>query len=83
MFMHNNDFSCRRIMVMPRFSTASNGEKMKSLGLFLQCTPEGEGTSWSCQASARITVLNQKVPEESFARSKIQVFVVILIQLSY
>ena len=55
---------------MPRFSTASNGEKIKSLGLFLQCTPEGEGSSWSCQASAKITVINQKNPEESFTRSK-------------
>ena len=58
---------------MPRFSTASTGEKMKSLGIFLQCTPEGEGTSWSCQASAKITVINQKIPDESFTRSKFSI----------
>ena len=55
---------------MPRFSTASSGERVKSLGIFLQCTPEGEGTSWSCQASAKITIINQKVADESFFRSK-------------
>ena len=60
----------RRIMVMPRYSTASSGERLKSLGIFLQCTPEGEGTSWSCQASAKITIINQKVADESFTRSK-------------
>ena len=57
-------------MVMPRFSTVQSGEKMKSLGIFLQCTPEGEGSSWSCHASAKITVINQKSQEESFTRSK-------------
>ena len=63
-------FCCRRIMVMPRFSTTNQGEKVKSLGIFLQCDPEGEGSSWSCQASAKISVLNHKNPEDTFARSK-------------
>ena len=55
---------------MPRFSTATSGERMKSLGIFLQCTPEGEGTSWSCQASAKITIINQKATDDNFSRSK-------------
>jgi len=63
-----------KIMVMPRFSTTSAGERMKSLGIFLQCTPEGEGTSWSCQASAKITVINQKVADDSFTRKITHLF---------
>ncbi|XP_065066038.1 ubiquitin carboxyl-terminal hydrolase 7-like [Rhopilema esculentum] len=63
-----------RIMVMPRFSTVQSGEKMKSLGIFLQCTPEGEGSSWSCHASAKITVINQKNQEESFTRKITHLF---------
>lgn len=55
---------------MPRFSTSSSGERVKSLGLFLQCAPDGEGSTWSCQASATITILNQKNPEDCFSRSK-------------
>lgn len=48
-----------RIMLMPRFSTNQSGERVKSAGIFVQCDPE-EGSSWSCQAHARITLRNHK-----------------------
>lgn len=61
-----------RIMLMPRFNTNSNGERVKSAGIFVQCDPEGEGTSWSCQAHARITLKNHK--GDDFTRKISHVF---------
>ena len=62
-------FHFRRIMVMPRYSTQqSTGEKVKSLAIFVQCDPENEGSSWSCQGHAKITLINHK--EDNFTRSK-------------
>ena len=55
-------------MLMPRYNTNSNNERVKSAGIFVQCDPEGEGTSWSCQAHARITLKNHK--GDDFTRSK-------------
>lgn len=54
-------------MLMPRFSTNQSGERVKSAGIFVQCDPE-EGSSWSCQAHARITLRNHK--GDDFTRSK-------------
>ena len=54
-------------MLMPRFTT-SNNDRTKSAGIFVQCDPEGEGASWSCQAHARITLKNHK--GDDFTRSK-------------
>lgn len=52
-----------KIMCMPRYSSQSHShDKVKSLGFFLQCNPEAEGLSWSCQASARLTLVNQQDP---------------------
>lgn len=53
-------------MVMPRFTTTNN-DRVRSAGIFVQCDPEGEGTSWSCQAHARITLKNNK--GDDFTRS--------------
>ena len=55
-------------MLMPRYSTNQNSERVKSAGIFVQCDPEGEGASWSCQAHARITLKNHK--GDDFTRSK-------------
>jgi len=55
-------------MLMPRFSTNTNNERVRSAGIFVQCDPEGEGASWSCQAHSRITLKNHK--GEDFTRSK-------------
>eukprot|EP00794_Sanderia_malayensis_P008888 gene8888-9838_t len=57
-----------KIMVMPRISTSQSGEKSKSLGIFLQCTPVEEVSSWSCQASAEIMLINLKEFKDSFSR---------------
>lgn len=54
-----------RIMCMPRFA---NQDKAKSLGFFLQCNPETESLSWSCQASARLTLAHQQEGGEDFTR---------------
>ncbi|XP_066936124.1 ubiquitin carboxyl-terminal hydrolase 7-like [Clytia hemisphaerica] len=61
-----------RIMLMPRYNTNSNNERVKSAGIFVQCDPEGEGTSWSCQAHARITLKNHK--GDDFTRKISHVF---------
>jgi len=60
-----------KIMLMPRFTT-SNNDRTKSAGIFVQCDPEGEGASWSCQAHARITLKNHK--GEDFTRKISHVF---------
>ncbi|EDO34745.1 predicted protein [Nematostella vectensis] len=56
-----------RIMLMPRYSSHGH-ERVKSLGFFLQCNPETETLSWSCQASARLTLVSQKEGVEDFSR---------------
>ena len=61
-----------RIMLMPRYSTNQSGERVKSAGIFVQCDPEGEGSSWSCQAHAKITLKNHK--GEDFTRRITHVF---------
>jgi len=60
-----------RIMVMPRYSTNQN-ERVKSAGIFVQCDPESEGTSWSCQAHSKITLKNHK--GDDFTRKITHVF---------
>ncbi|XP_031567900.1 ubiquitin carboxyl-terminal hydrolase 7-like [Actinia tenebrosa] len=56
-----------RIMLMPR--TSSHGqERVKSLGFFLQCDPKLETVSWSCQASAKLTLKNHHEDKEDFSR---------------
>lgn len=60
-----------KIMVMPRFTTTNN-DRVRSAGIFVQCDPEGEGTSWSCQAHARITLKNNK--GDDFTRKISHVF---------
>lgn len=54
-----------RIMCMPRYSS---NDKVKSVGFFLQCNPETESLSWSCQASARLTLVTQQEGGEDFSR---------------
>lgn len=61
-----------RIMLMPRYQTNQSGERTKSAGIFVQCDPEGEGSSWSCQAHAKITLKNHK--GEDFTRRITHVF---------
>ncbi|XP_076458949.1 ubiquitin carboxyl-terminal hydrolase 7-like isoform X2 [Babylonia areolata] len=59
-----------KIMVMPRQNT-QNAERQKSLGFFLQCNADSESTSWSCNASAELRLLNARPDTEPFCR-KIQ-----------
>ena len=54
---------------MPRYAGNQSQDRVKSAGIFVQCDPEGEGTSWSCQAHAKITLRNHK--GDDFTRSKI------------
>ena len=54
---------------MPRYTSGQGQDRVKSAGIFVQCDPEGEGTSWSCQAHAKITLRNYKT--DDFTRSKI------------
>jgi len=61
-----------RVMLMPRYSTNQSGERIKSAGIFVQCDPEGEGSSWSCQAHAKITLKNHK--GDDFTRRITHVF---------
>ncbi|KAK3717321.1 hypothetical protein QZH41_011551 [Actinostola sp. cb2023] len=56
-----------RIMLMPRTSSHAH-ERVKSLGFFLQCDPKLETLSWSCQASARLTLKNHNDEKEDFGR---------------
>ena len=56
-------------MLMPRYTTNQSNERVKSAGIFVQCEPDGEGTSWSCQAHARITLKGLNKGED-FTRSK-------------
>ena len=58
----------RRIMLMPRYAGGQGQDRVKSAGIFVKCDPEGEGTSWSCQAHAKITLKNYK--RDDFTRSK-------------
>ena len=54
---------------MPRYSGGQGQDRVKSAGIFVQCDPEGEGTSWSCQAHAKKKKKNYK--GDDFTRSKI------------
>ena len=53
---------------MPRYAGNQGQDRVKSAGIFVQCDPEGEGTSWSCQAHAKITLRNHK--GDDFTRGK-------------
>ena len=55
-------------MLMPRYSTNQNNERLKSAGIFVQCDPDSEVASWSCQAHAKITLKSHK--GEDLTRSK-------------
>ncbi|KXJ26613.1 Ubiquitin carboxyl-terminal hydrolase 7 [Exaiptasia diaphana] len=56
-----------RIMLMPRTSSHAH-ERVKSLGFFLQCDPKLDTLSWSCQASAKLTLKNHLDEKEDFSR---------------
>lgn len=60
-----------KIMAMQRTNHNADKYNQKSLGFFLQCNAESDSTSWSCNASAELKVLNQKPGGEDFVR-KIQ-----------
>lgn len=60
-----------KIMVMPRTSQMQDRQQQKSLGFFLQCNGESESSSWSCYATAELTLLAQKEEWVPFTR-KIQ-----------
>ncbi|XP_065658399.1 ubiquitin carboxyl-terminal hydrolase 7 isoform X4 [Hydra vulgaris] len=49
-----------RIMLMPRYSVNQSNERSKSAGVFVQCDPDSDVASWSCQAHAKITLKSHK-----------------------
>jgi len=63
-----------RVMVMQRNSTNASGERTRSMGVFVQCDPESEGSSWSCQARAKITLHNARDPKSNFTRKITHLF---------
>lgn len=60
-----------KIMAMQRTNHNADKYNQKSLGFFLQCNAESDSTSWSCNASAELKILNQKPGGDDFVR-KIQ-----------
>ncbi|XP_014681204.1 PREDICTED: ubiquitin carboxyl-terminal hydrolase 7-like [Priapulus caudatus] len=60
-----------KIMCMLRTSQNQERQVTKSLGFFLQCNAESESTSWSCNASAELRLINNADTEKTFQR-KIQ-----------
>ena len=63
---------------MPRYTSGQGQDRVKSAGIFVQCDPEGEGTSWSCQAHAKITLRNYKT--DDFTMSKILYLIIYFFQ---
>ncbi|VDK42338.1 unnamed protein product [Anisakis simplex] len=60
-----------RILAMPREQNRVNMERRgnaRAFGFFLQCNGEAEAISWSCTASAVLTVLAQKPGVENHVR---------------
>ncbi|VDM97127.1 unnamed protein product [Thelazia callipaeda] len=60
-----------RILAMPREQTRFQSERRslgRAFGFFLQCNGEAEAISWSCTASAILTVLSQKPGIENHVR---------------
>ncbi|KAK3090560.1 hypothetical protein FSP39_012693 [Pinctada imbricata] len=60
-----------KIMAMPRVSQNPERHNQKTLGFFLQCNGESDSSSWSCNASAQLKILNHNPDGEPFVR-KIQ-----------
>lgn len=56
---------------MPRTSHAQERVATRSLGFFLQCNGESESSSWSCYATADLSLLPVRADVEPFSR-KIQ-----------
>jgi len=61
-----------KIMIMPR--NGNDATARKSMGFFLQCNGESEASSWSCQASAELRILNHKKPADAFVRKIAHLF---------
>ncbi|MCP9265880.1 hypothetical protein DINM_021284 [Dirofilaria immitis] len=60
-----------RILAMPREQNRFQSERRsagRAFGFFLQCNGEAEAISWSCTASAILTVLSQKPGIENHVR---------------
>lgn len=59
-----------KIMVMPRFTSNTPGDRQqqKCIGFFLQCNGETESSAWSCFATAELMLLPQKPGAEVFSR---------------
>ncbi|EJD75026.1 ubiquitin carboxyl-terminal hydrolase [Loa loa] len=60
-----------RILAMPREQNRFQSERRsagRAFGFFLQCNGEAEAISWSCTASAVLTVLSQKPGVENHVR---------------
>ncbi|KAL3982395.1 Ubiquitin-specific protease C-terminal family protein [Acanthocheilonema viteae] len=60
-----------RILAMPREQNRFQSERRsagRAFGFFLQCNGEAEAISWSCTASAILTVLSQKPGVENHVR---------------
>ncbi|UYV65714.1 USP7 [Cordylochernes scorpioides] len=60
-----------KIMVMSRMNQSQDRQLTKGLGFFLQCNGESDSSTWSCNATAELRLLNQREPSEFFSR-KIQ-----------
>jgi len=48
-----------RIMLMPQYSENDGGRIVRNAGIFVQCDPAVEGSSWLCQAHGKITLKNK------------------------
>jgi len=48
-----------RIMLMPQYTENDGGRIVRNAGIFVQCDPEVEGSSWLCQGHGKITVKNK------------------------
>jgi ubiquitin carboxyl-terminal hydrolase 7 len=61
-----------KIMAMPRMSmNMPDKHGQKNLGFFLQCNGDAESQSWSCNGTAELRILNQKLDGKPLVR-KIQ-----------
>ncbi|MFH4980365.1 hypothetical protein AB6A40_007074 [Gnathostoma spinigerum] len=57
-----------KILAMPRETSRSDRRMSRTFGFFLQCNGESDAISWSCTASAVLTVLSQKPGVENHVR---------------
>ncbi|XP_015785155.1 ubiquitin carboxyl-terminal hydrolase 7 [Tetranychus urticae] len=63
-----------KIMAMPRTNQSQDRQPTKSLGFFLQCNGDSDSSTWSCNATAELRLLNQNEDGEPLTRKIQHVF---------